>query len=448
MTELYMKKRALILLAILVQAGLWAGAQQEASSKPRLSILETGAVGDGKTLDTPTIQKAIDRVAAAGGGTVVIPEGRFLTGALFLKPGVNLHFDKNSFLQGSTNIEDYPARPTRIEGHTQVWLPALVNAEHCDGLQITGEGTLQGGGKPFWDAFTKRFKADKTTKNLDVPRPRNLYIKDSQNVLIQGISLRGSGFWNIHLYGCQQVTVEKVDIRTPPSAPSTDGIDVDSSQDVTIRGCYISVDDDDIALKGSKGPLAELDTTNRPVEHIRISDCTFGLGHAVLTLGSEACQVRDVVMENCRVEGWMEKNRTILLRLKLRQDTPQRYEDIHVRNVVFNAKGDLISIQPWNQYFDLKGQLPPNQVVENVTVSDVSGAANGFGRIAPPPKGSLHNIVLENIDLKLNNPLVTITNVDGLILKNVKFNGIVVNAETISKVKPDNANSADAQLSK
>ncbi len=112
-----------------------------------LSIVETGAVGDGKTLNTTAIQESIDRCASAGGGTVVVPPGRFLSGALFLRPGVNLRLEKDAVLLGSTNIDDYPPRPTRIEGHAQVWRPALVNAAGCDGLQHHRRGNPPGGRK-------------------------------------------------------------------------------------------------------------------------------------------------------------------------------------------------------------------------------------------------------------------------------------------------------------
>ena len=420
-----------VALALTTLLAVWIG-RTPAAADPRerreFSIVEAGAVGDGKTLDTAVIQQAIARCAAGGGGTVVFPAGRFLSGALFLQPGVDLRLEKDAVLLGSTHIEDYPALPTRIEGHTQVWRPALVNAAHCDGLQITGEGTLEGGGKPFWDAFRRRYDADKSTKNLDVDRPRNVFIADSRDVLIRGISLRDSGFWNIHLYRCRGVTVEHVDIRTPPGAPSTDGIDVDSCQDVTIRGGYISVDDDDIALKGTKGPLADQDGESPPVERIRISDCVFGLGHGVLTLGSEACQVRDVVMENCRVEGPMEATHNALLRLKLRPDTPQHYEDIHVRHVTLHDNGTLISIEPWTQYFDLKGQRPPGQLVEDVTVTNVAGTTGGFGRIAGPPQSVIRRVTLADIDLRLDNPQVAISNVAGLVMKDVRINGVPVDA--------------------
>jgi alpha-L-rhamnosidase len=394
---------------------------------PRVVVSEAGAVGDGTTLNTQAIQKTIDQLAERGGGAVVVPAGKFLTGAIFLKPGVNLHLEKDAVLLGSTRIDDYPAMPTRIEGHTQVWRPALVNADRCDHLRITGEGTIQGGGKPYWDAFWGRLKADAKTKNLDVDRPRNVFVRDSGDVLVSGVSLRDSGFWNLHLYRCRNATIEKVDIRTPPGAPSTDGIDIDSCQDVTVRGCYISVDDDDIALKGSKGPLADQDKDSPPVERIHIVDCTFAHGHGAVTLGSEACQVKGVLVEDCKVEDAPEAaraaHRNVLVRLKLRPDTPQRYEDVRFRNITVHYQGDLISIEPWTQYFDLGGQKEPAQLVADVTVEHVTGSAGGFGRIAGPPKATVRNISLRDIALKLKNPKVTIERVEGLKIEDVTNNG-------------------------
>ncbi len=397
----------------------------DAANPVQISVVDTGAVPDGKTLNTRSIQSAIDQLASNGGGTVIIPPGKFLSGALFLKPKVNLTIQAGAVLAGSTNIEDYPSMPTRIEGHTQVWRPALINASGCDNLQITGDGTIQGGGKPYWDAFWAARKANPKTKNLDVDRPRNLFIEDSKNILISGVSLRESGFWNIHLYRCQEATIEKVDIRTPRHSPSTDGIDVDSCQNVTIRGCHISVDDDNIALKGTKGPLADKDSGSPAVEHVRISDCTFGLGNGILTLGSEASHVSDVIVENCKIEG-TDTNR--VLTIKLRPDTPQHYEDIHVRNIVINCPGSLISIQPWTQYFNLAGHDAPSQTVENVSVSNVTGNAASFGRIDGPSKSVVRNITLENIDLQLKNPAAVIKNVENLKLDNVKINGHLLTA--------------------
>jgi len=434
----------MMLLAFLGITVIEVEAQPPNAKMNSLCILKTGAVGDGATMNTRALQTAIDQMADQGGGTVVVPPGQFLTGAIFLKPGVNLNLETNAVLLGSTNISDYPTMLTRIEGHTQMWRPALLNADKCDHLEITGNGTIQGGGKPFWNAFWQHYQADKTTKNLDVDRPRNIFIKDSKDVLISGISLRDSGFWNLHLYRCQDLRVEQVDIRTPTHSPSTDGIDVDSCQRVTISGCYISVDDDDIAMKGTKGPLADEDKDSPPVEHIRVYGCTFGLGHGVLTFGSEACRVRDVVMENCRVEGVWAKD--CLARLKLRPDTEQFYQNIHFRNITLSGKAALVSIEPWMQGFDLKGLTAPAQCVENVTFENIQGEASSFGRIDGPAKSVVRGITFKDVDLNLANTNILMQKVRDLKVENVHINGLLLTSNWGSpagqpaKVESRNAN--------
>ena len=169
-------------------------------------------------------------------------------------------------------------------------------------------------------------RTNRLVTNLDVKRPRNIFIEDSKDVQVSGISLRESGFWNLHLFRCTDVLVKNVDIRAPLRSPSTDGIDVDSCRNVTIQGCYISVNDDNICLKGNKGTSALDDKTIPPVEHVRISGCEFGMGNAALTVGSEATVVRDVIIENCRLTG---TNRNCVLKLKLRPDTRRALRKHH-----------------------------------------------------------------------------------------------------------------------
>ncbi|MBN1866569.1 exopolygalacturonase [Candidatus Sumerlaeota bacterium] len=397
----------------------------------RLSVVDSGAKGDGRTFCTEALQRAIDRVAADGGGTVVVPEGVFLSGALFLKPGVNLHLEKNAVLRGSTRIDDYPRMLTRIEGRFQEWRPALINAAGCDRLRITGEGAAQSGresaiegsGQPFWQEFWRRRIEDPNTKNLDVERPRLIYVADSTDVAISGVALRDSAHWHLHLYRCRDVRVEDVSVRTPVGAPSTDGIDIDSCQDVAVRRCHISVDDDCIALKGSKGPRALDDTDSPPVERILIEDCTFGLGHAAVTCGSEATVVRDVRVERCRVVGPTGPRRISLLRLKLRPDTPQTYEDIHFRDIALDGVGRIVLIAPWTQYFDLQGEPPPESTVRNVTLSNVSGSFETFGQIKGHDKARLADIRFENFDVRLQDGTLAAAGVENLVLDNVVVNG-------------------------
>ena len=399
------------------------GLAQEAEPR-RFSVVDFGAAGDGRSFSTLEIQKAIDAAAAEGGGTVVIPEGVFTSGALFLKPGVNLHLEKGAILRGSTDLDDYPRMRTRIEGHFEVWRPALLNATKIDHLRITGEGTIEGSGQPLWQEFWRRLSADPGTKNLDVERPRLIFIADSEDVVVSGLSLRDSGFWNLHLYRCRNVLIENLDIRSTVGAPSTDGIDIDSSQHVTIRGCFISVDDDCIAIKGSKGVHALEDRDSPPVENIRVYDCTFGLGHGVVTLGSEATIVRDVVVERIRVIGPTGPRRIEVVRMKLRPDTPQTFEDIHFKDVVLDGVGRLISIAPWTQYFDLKGQPAPSSTVRNVTIENVTGSFERFGQIIGHENATISGIKLENIDLTLQDPELALGDrVAELTVSDVSVNG-------------------------
>jgi len=184
---------------------------------------------------------------------------------------------------------------TRIEGHFQEWIPALINADKIDHLRIDGEGTLDGSGQVYWNAF----RGARGAKNLDVPRPRLMFIRDSQDVKVSGLHFKDSGFWNLHIYRCNNVVIDALDIRAGAGSPSTDGVDIDSSQNVTVSNCRISNNDDCIALKGTKGPLAMEDKDSPPVEHIHVIGCTFERGGGFVTCGSEATFVRDVIIEKC-----------------------------------------------------------------------------------------------------------------------------------------------------
>lgn len=399
-------------------------AQATQPAAPAHSIVDFGALGDGTTMNTAAIQKAIDQIAADGGGTLVIPEGVFLSGAIFLKPGVNLHLDRGAVLKGSTDVNDYPMRRTRVEGHFQDWLPALVNASESDNLRIDGEGTLDGSGTPFYAAYRSARKQSKATKNLDVPRPRLIYIEKSNNVTIAGIHLLNSGFWNVHLYHSQHVTVDGLTIDAAAGSPSTDGVDIDSCQWVEVKNTTISNNDDCICLKGSKGVNASQNKDSPPVEHIRVSNCTIEMGASILTCGSEATIVRDVTIDHCKVVG-PHTHAVAALRLKLRTDTPQLYEDIHLSDITLDSQGVVITVAPWSQYEDLKGQPKPVHTVRDISISNVTGTCRSFGSIRPNPGDTIENITLENIDLTLtaSDGMPNFNGVRGLVVKNVKLNG-------------------------
>ncbi len=386
-----------------------------------IDITSIGAIGDGTTLNTVKLQKAIDDCSAKGGCTLKFPRGVFLTGAIFLKPKVNLFLAEGSVVKGTTNRKDYPKMMTRIEGHFEPWLPALINADKVDNLRISGSGTFDGSGKPFWEDFWARRKENPKTTNLDVERPRLMFIQNSQNVKISGVTFKDSGFWNLHIYNCQKVLVEnsRFEVQDGVRAPSSDAIDIDSSQNVTVGGCNFRVDDDAIALKGTKGPFAMDDKLSPPVENIRVTNCNFERGHGVLTLGSEGTIIRNVIIEKSKVTGPIP-----LVRLKLRPDTPQIYENIHYRNITLDSTGSIFEIRPWKQFFDLKGQPPPNSIVRNITISNIKGNFGSFGEIqGNAGQTTISDIKVENVDVQVKDEKLKTVDVKNLTMKNVKVNG-------------------------
>lgn len=394
------------------------------------NIVEHGAVGDGRTINSKVIQAVIDICAQNGGGTLVVPKGVFLSGSLFLKPGVNMELQEGAVLKGSTNINDYPKINTRIEGHFEPWRAALINGDGVDHLRINGKGTLDGSGKPFWLEFYNRRSANGKTTNLNVERPRLTFIQNSNDVKISGVTFLNSGFWNLHLYRCQNVTVENCRFQAPSGAkpddhaPSSDGIDVDSSQDILISHCFFSVGDDCIALKGSKGPFAMQDKDSPPVERVQITDCVFEAGGGIVTFGSEATIVRNVDIKRCITRG------PTVLRLKLRPDTPQLYENVSMSDITMEDGGVIFKVSPWTQYFDLKGQEPPTALVRNIKITNVHGTGASFGQLTGHEHTKISNILVKNVDVQLKSTDFQVGNVHQLRFKNVKVNGKTMPAPT------------------
>lgn len=251
-------------------------------------ITDYGIKDDGN-IYTEEFQKLINSVYDNGGGYIIIPDGTYMTGALFFKPGVNLYIEKNGILKGSQDITDYPIIKTRIEGESCLYYAALINASHADGFTIYGEGAIDGNGLHAWKCFWLRRSWNPDCTNKDEQRARLLYIAHSDNVTIYGIHMKDSQFWTCHIYKCTHTAIYDCTIsspRTPVKAPSTDAIDIDACSDVHIKGCHINVNDDAVALKGGKGINAKADSDNGLNEKIIIEDCIYDFCHGCLTCGS------------------------------------------------------------------------------------------------------------------------------------------------------------------
>ncbi len=396
-------------------------------------VTDYGVVNDGK-LHTTEMQALINKVASEGGGVIVIPEGTYMTGAIFFKQGVHLHLYDGATLMGSSDPSDYPIIKTRIEGETCLYYSALINADGLDGFTISGKGTIDGNGYTFWKHFWERRSWNPQCTNKDEQRPRLVYISNSKNVQIDGVKLQNSAFWTTHIYNSENVKLLRLHIYSPAKpvkAPSTDAIDLDVVKNVLVKDCYMSVNDDAVAIKGGKGPYAdywstpyeEIDINKYPEmigdgsnENIIIEDCEYGFCHGCLTLGSESVYDHNIILRRIKVT---EANN--LLWLKMRPDTPQTYEYVMVEDIEGNGKNFLL-VAPWTQFYDLKGRESiPMSYSNHITMRNITFDCNVFFNVKQnEDQYHLSNFTFENLAITAQNTEFHQEYVENFTVKNVK----------------------------
>lgn len=444
-----LSRRALI--AAIPIGTTWARADAR-DRRQRVDIREHGAAGDGKTVNTRAIQHAIDACATEGGGTVIVPRGTFVSGSIVLKPGVDLELRAGGVLRASPNVDDFPIVMRRFaEAYPEPLPMALVNATGHSGLRITGPGMLDGHAEMHWRDFFRQRERKFEGIIVQYQLPQLCFLQDCKDVLVSGVVFRDSPFWNLHLYRCRDVVVEDSRFEVPHKlrAPSSDGTDIDSCQDVTIRRCYYSVDDDCIVLKGTQGAGALAYVDAPPCERIHVHDCEFDKGLGAVSFGSNATTVRNVRVERCVVRDMPA------IRFKIRPDTPgQRYENIFVRKI------QMQPVPPgrWHGNEVFAGMRPgakigadepqmgmivnarlihgsdvpakmPGAVIRNVVIEDVTGTTKGFGDISGNATTRIEDITLRRIGVTLTDEAhaaLVARGVQRLTIDAVKVNGAAV----------------------
>ncbi len=343
-----------------------------------ISIRDEAAMpidASGLRRETGDLQGRIDALAASGGGTLSIPPGVHLSGALFFKPGVNLHLEEGAVLLGAGDAADYPMRETRVGCRTLHYYPALVNADHCDGFRISGPGIIDGNGLSVWREFWKGWKGMdmEWRRNTDgvLVRPRLVYVSNSNGVEIADATLRDSRRWTLHLYRCRNAVIRdcRIECRVLDGVhgPSTDAIDLDACSHVAVRRVFMNVNDDGVVLKGGRGPWADdpvRHPENGPTSDVLVEDCVFGTYcHSCLTLGSECIGAERVVVRRCLAD--QPGN---LVHIKMRTDTHFTYRDILVEDCLGILHTGITAL-PWTQFADLEGRTDlPRSLVENVKI--------------------------------------------------------------------------------
>lgn len=381
------------------------------------NVKKLGVKGKG-AVETAAIQAVIDKAYANGGGTVVFPAGKYLTGALFFPRGVNLRIEKNAFIQGTANPDDYPVVKTRFEGWERDWKCALFNFTNSEGVVVSGDGTIDGNSLGWRDSVFG-----------NTGRPRLMNFTGCNGGRIEGLNLQNQASWCLHILYTDGFTVDRLNINARPYSPSSDGIDIDSSNDVKVLNTYIFCHDDNISIKSGKD--AEGRRIGRPSENILIENCHFAYGHGAITMGSEISgSIRNVTARNCKIDGdnW----------------APMRFKSQPARGgVVENITFENLEIENVRNIFDVSLEwmsgrggssveysVPVTQL-RNVTVRNCHGSGVTMGtfhgfKVDPLTKDVFH---FENCSFTAMVPL-KIANAD------IDFTGMEMIIETNGKEIP------------
>lgn len=241
------------------------------------SILDFGAKGDGSTLNTKAIQRAIDHVFEAGGGAVTAPAGVFLTGRIELKSGITLNLEEGCTLLGSTSMSDYGAgHGSSPEGGNPHHLIFAIDA---DNVTLSGTGRIDGQGPAFWEPSGKaplpedEQWADVASHALAVkkggrPSPMLEFV-NCRNLKIENVHIENAPGWTLRMVNCDSVEIQAIAIKNPVDGPNTDGIDITGCQNVTVSNCSVATGDDAICLK-SESPYGG---EPRLLKNIQVTNC-------------------------------------------------------------------------------------------------------------------------------------------------------------------------------
>ncbi|WP_207425505.1 glycoside hydrolase family 28 protein [Pedobacter sp. SYSU D00535] len=404
-----MKKGIVLACLLLISLHLTGIAKDK-----QYNILDFGAKGDGQTLNTVAIQNAIDKCSKDGGGSVVVPSGTFISGSLFLKADVDLFLQNGAVLKGSINPEDYPQVNTRWEGEEKKWTACLLNAIDLSNFKISGKGTIDGSG----DLWTARGRSQTQTTGVRFGRPRLIGIQNCKNVLVEGLHLNNQASWGLFVLYSNNVKINNLKITAEHNIPSSDGIDIDSSKDILIRGCDIDVNDDCISIKSGKDEDGL--RVNRPSEDILIEKCRFGYGHGGVAMGSETSGgIRNVVVRNCLFEAgnWAP------IRFKSQPSRGGVVENITYKNLVIRDTRQAVEFNMAWRMVNPKPAAKVLPVVRNVRIINVKGTARSVGNMKGLEGSPIEGITFKNCEVSAQRGLTIehARNVDlrGLVIKGV-----------------------------
>lgn len=371
--EISCNRNQLLLTALVGSLVMFTGLFSSAVADVVFDVREYGAKGDGVTLDTGAVQKAIDVCHENAGGQVYFGPGRYLSGTIFVKSNVRLYFDLGAVLLGSTNLEHYPETVQEFRSYTDNYtVRSLLYAEKAENIGIEGPGVIDGQG----GAFEGEYKV----------RPYLIRIISCKNVRMKDITLRDSPMWTVHFLDCDVVAVDGVTIRTRVNK-NNDGLDIDCSENVRISNCDIWSGDDAIVLKS---------TAFRPTKNVAITNCILSSDCNALKMGTESNGgFQQVAINNCVIYD----NRLAGLALEIVDGGTM--DGIVVSNLTMKNVGCPLFIRLGNR------ARPPVEGME------------------APGVGALRNVTISNIEASASNPTgCSITGIPGHYVENVTLTNL------------------------
>lgn len=410
-------------------------------------ITDYGAVNDGVTDCTDAFREAIKACHEAGGGRVVVPAGKFLTGAIHLLSNVNLHVTKDAVVLFSQDTKKYlPQVYTRFEAIELMNYSPLIYAFEQENIAITGEGELNGQADDdhwwFWKGRwnhagevrqareVSQHAANARLKEMaekgvpveerifgegDYLRPNFIQPYRCKNVLIEGVTIKDSPMWVIHPVLSENITIRRVTVIS--HGPNSDGCDPESSKDILIEDCLFDTGDDCIAIKSGRDHDGR--RVNTPSENIIVRNCTMRDGHGGVVIGSEISgNVRNVFAENCTMNS---PNLDRALRIKSNSRRGGTAENVYMRNITI---GDLKkAIVHINLFYDKEtGENLPT--VRNIHVKDVTSKNSQHGvYIDSDDSYPVENVVIEDCSFDGVAEGNFLKGVKDLVFRNVKING-------------------------
>jgi polygalacturonase len=361
-----------------------------------VDITTYGAVGDGTTLNTVAIQKAIDACYKNGGGRVVIPEGRFLSGTIALNNNITLHLKKGAILLGSTDVNDYKNLDPFVDGLGISVGWALVVAVDKKNIGIEGEGTIDGQGSKL---KVQQILTDTRPESQRWGRrPFLLRVVRCQQVTVNGVTLNYAAAWTSHYFQCKQVNIKNVHIVSRGVAHN-DGMDIDGCQDVTIKDCDVESGDDALCFKTTSSKMACKD--------IVVSGLRLKSGQGAIKIGTESMAAfQNISIAQCYI--YDTANGGIkLLSVDGANISNIRISDItmvEVKTPILIRLGARLSVFRKDQ-----DSQQPIGTLEDVIIKNVKAKAADNAQLMPPsgilitgiPEHPIKNLTLENIEINL-----------------------------------------------